>query len=75
MECAIKCDCDFVVVSPVKETSTHPDATVLGWEKFRMLSEKATMPVYALGGMSNADLLIAKEYGAQGISAISEFWM
>ena len=75
VECAIKCDCDFVVVSPVKETSTHPDATVLGWEKFRMLSEKATMPVYALGGMSNADLLIAKEYGAQGISAISEFWM
>ena len=74
LEYAKKCDCDFIVVSPVKETSTHPGTEAIGWEKFRNLSEQAKMPVYALGGMSNADLMIAKQHGGQGISAISEFW-
>jgi 8-oxo-dGTP diphosphatase len=32
------------------------------------------MPVYALGGVSESDLVDAWNYGAQGIAAISAFW-
>jgi len=65
---------DFCVLSPVNSTLSHPDSPPLGWEKFKQLSQQAAMPVYALGGMSGNDLLLAKEHGAQGISAIGAFW-
>jgi 8-oxo-dGTP diphosphatase len=65
---------DFVVVSPVQETRSHPGAAVLGFDGLRMLTELATVPVYALGGMDEADLDKAFQHGAQGIAAISGFW-
>jgi 8-oxo-dGTP diphosphatase len=65
---------DFVVVSPVRETRTHPDAVVLGFDGLRLLTELATVPVYALGGMGEADLDKAFRHGAQGIAAISGLW-
>ncbi len=46
----------------------------MGWDKFRSLVDNATIPVYALGGMTESDLVIALEKGAQGIAAISEWW-
>lgn len=65
---------DFCILSPVNKTASHPDTQPLGWKKFRRLTENATIPIYALGGMVAADLVLAKENGAQGISAIGEFW-
>ena len=65
---------DFIVVSPVQQTRSHPDAVVLGFDGLRILTELATMPVYALGGMSEADLDKAFLHGAQGIAAISGLW-
>lgn len=65
---------DFCVLSPVNNTLSHPDSAPLGWEKFKQLTEQAAIPVYALGGMSENDLVLAKEYGGQGISAIGTFW-
>ena len=64
----------FIVVSPVNETLSHPDTVPIGWNNFRKLSRKATMPVYALGGMKVELLGKAKTHGAQGIAAIGEFW-
>lgn len=65
---------DFVVISPVKPTSSHPDATPLGWEQFYSLVQQSTVPVYALGGMEVADRETALQNGAQGIAAIRAFW-
>ena len=65
---------DFVVASPVKATLSHPDAPAIGWEGFQLLTEHAVIPVYALGGMSEADLQDAWKYGGQGIAAIRGLW-
>jgi len=65
---------DFVAVSPVQETRSHPGAVVLGFDGLRALTELATVPVYSLGGMGEADLDAAFQYGAQGIAAIGGIW-
>ena len=62
-----------VLLGAVKPTSTHPEADGLGWEGFAKLSEQACIPVYALGGLNEGDLAIAKLNGAQGIAGISLF--
>ena len=65
---------DFITISPVNHTNSHPDAKPLGWNHFEQLSSLAQMPVYALGGMNIENMDIAKQSGAQGIAAISAFW-
>ena len=65
---------DFIVVSPVLPTSSHPEARVLDWEGLNELCEHATMPVYALGGMTPQHISKAWRHGAQGIAAISAIW-
>ena len=65
---------DFIVVSPVQHTASHPEQKPLGWEQFKDLVESAEMPVYALGGMTANDINQAQNYGAQGISAIRSLW-
>lgn len=65
---------DFITLSPVKATSSHPGEPVLGWEAFAELVAEATVPVYALGGLGEADLAKARGQGAQGIAAISAWW-
>jgi len=71
---ACELDLDFVVLSPVQATATHPDAPPLGWERFRELTELSTIPVYALGGVSRADMQQAWWQGGQGVSAIRALW-
>jgi 8-oxo-dGTP diphosphatase len=65
---------DFVVIGPVAETSSHPQAQVLGWRGLQGLTERATVPVYGLGGMGLADVATAWDYGCQGIASISALW-
>ena len=64
---------DFVVVSPVLPTTSHPGAATLGWAGLRTLTEHATVPVYALGGMRPEHLDPAYQHGAQGI-AVRGVW-
>lgn len=66
--------CDFAVLSPVAATRSHPDAAPLGWEGFGNLVRDAVVPVYALGGMGQADLASAWQHGAQGVAGIRGFW-
>ena len=65
---------DFALLSPVLPTRSHPDAEPLGWQRFRAWVDEATLPVYALGGMSPALLDTAFAHGAQGIAAIRGLW-
>jgi 8-oxo-dGTP diphosphatase len=65
---------DYALLSPVQATVSHPDAEPLGWRRFADLVDAATLPVYALGGLTAADLDIAREHGAQGVAAIRGFW-
>jgi len=71
---AIDLKVDFVVVSPVLETKSHPAATVLDWNGLGALVNQSNIPIFALGGMKKALLKKAKQYGAVGIAGISEFW-
>jgi len=65
---------NFMVLSPVLKTASHPLALPLTWHQFSDFCQLATVPVYALGGMKVEHLAKAKRYGAQGISAIRSFW-
>lgn len=65
---------DFAVLSPVKNTPSHPDAEPLGWKKFSKIVSNSNIPVYALGGMKPGDLQDAWNYGAQGIAMLSGVW-
>lgn len=71
---AEKIGVNYICLSPVKATNSHPDQEGMGWDRFRSLVDNATIPVYALGGMTEADLAVSLENGAQGIAAISEWW-
>jgi 8-oxo-dGTP diphosphatase len=65
---------DYALLSPVKATASHADAAPLGWGRFAELVDKATLPVYALGGLAASDLDVARNHGAQGVAAIRGFW-
>ena len=75
LKTAEKLGLDFVVLSPVKRTSSHPEAPTLGWEQFEQLSDLVSVPVYALGGLNKGDLEEAWSRGAQGVASISGFWL
>lgn len=62
---------DFVLLSPVQATQSHPDAAILGWAGFTELVSACNIPVYALGGLCANDLAQAQAAGAQGVAAIS----
>ncbi|MEX2353296.1 MAG: thiamine phosphate synthase, partial [Gammaproteobacteria bacterium] len=74
LEHAVGIGADFCVLSSVHESSSHPGADVLGWQKFRTLAESSTIPVYALGGVKPGDILEARNNGAHGLAMISGIW-
>jgi thiamine monophosphate synthase len=65
---------DFVTLSPVLPTQSHPGAAHLGWERAEELIAQAAMPVYLLGGRTTDHLETARSIGAQGIAGISGLW-
>jgi 8-oxo-dGTP diphosphatase len=71
---AARFSADFVVLSPVLPTPTHPDAAGMGWEKFAALVKNYPLPVYALGGMKPELLDTAMKHGAHGVSLLSGIW-
>ncbi|MCP1303855.1 MULTISPECIES: Nudix family hydrolase [Halomonadaceae] len=66
--------CDFVTLSPLRTTPSHPEVAPMGWHDFQQLVERAGMPVFALGGMTRFDANHARAVGAQGIASIRDFW-
>ncbi|MEZ0232167.1 MAG: Nudix family hydrolase [Methylophilaceae bacterium] len=74
LEAAARLGVDFVVLSPVMNTQSHPEVVPLGWAAFSKLIEGYTLPVYALGGLSNEDLQQAWISGAHGIAMQRSVW-
>lgn len=66
---------DFAVLGPVAATPGHPGVPALGWQRFQDLAIGANLPVYALGGMNQADLSRARQQGGRGIAAIRGLWI
>jgi 8-oxo-dGTP diphosphatase len=60
---------DFAVLGPVKD---KPPA--LGWGRFAALARGASIPVYAIGGLTRADLQDAWRAGAHGVAMIRGAW-
>lgn len=65
---------DFICLSPVLPTASHPETQPLGWNRFRELCKTIELPIYALGGLTPNDLDLAVSYGAHGIAAIRSLW-
>ncbi len=74
IEQANRIGADFVVLAPLKKTSSHPEAQPLGWARFAEWTQQAVMPVYALGGMTQVDITTSWQNGGQGIAGISSLW-
>ncbi|HEY9210024.1 MAG TPA: Nudix family hydrolase [Methylotenera sp.] len=71
---AAKLGLDYVMLSPVQPTISHPEANVLGWECFAQLIAGYSLPVFALGGMQLEDLHHARTKGAHGIALQRAIW-
>ena len=65
---AMQLGLDFVVLGPVK------DKAAIGWRRFAELAEGASLPVYAIGGLTLADLDDARRAGAHGLAMIRGAW-
>jgi 8-oxo-dGTP diphosphatase len=68
LEKAMALECDFAVLGPVK------DKAAIGWQRFREIAADASIPVYAIGGLSAADREEAWRAGAHGIAMIRGAW-
>ena len=64
----------FAVLGPLRATESHPGAPALGWDRFSLLREGVSLPIYAIGGMKPADVALARRHGAQGVAGIRAFW-
>lgn len=65
---------DFVTLSPVQPTQTHPEVESLGWAQVGELLQGFNKPAYLLGGVGPAELERAWQVGAQGVAGIRSFW-
>jgi len=68
LEQAMRLEIDFVVLGPVK------DKAAIGWRRFAEIAEGASLPVYAIGGLTPADLDAARRSGAHGLAMIRGAW-
>lgn len=65
---------DLLVIGHVGPTPSHPGREPLGWHGLEALTAATTLPAYAIGGLTPADLPAAREHGAIGIAAIRGLW-
>ena len=71
LERAMQLEFDFAVLGPVREKTA---AATLGWERFAEIVRGTTIPVYAIGGLTRADLEDAWRAGAHGVAMIRGAW-
>ncbi|MCQ4314205.1 Nudix family hydrolase [Pseudomonas stutzeri] len=65
---------DFITLSPVLRTTTHPEVPPLGWPRAAELLLGFNQPAYLLGGLGPSELEKALHAGGQGVAAIRAFW-
>ncbi|MBF0127150.1 MAG: thiamine phosphate synthase [Magnetococcales bacterium] len=61
---------DYVTLSPVFRTASHPDASPLGLERFSRMCAVVDGPVLALGGVNTDNAWSALQAGASGVALI-----
>ena len=71
-ELAENISADYISLSPINSTSSHPHIPPLGWQAASDIISKSNLPVYLLGGMTKEGLDKALNIGAQGIAGISQ---
>jgi 8-oxo-dGTP diphosphatase len=69
LERAMALGLDFAVLGPIRDKSP-----ALGWDRFRELARYSSIPVYAIGGVTRADLKEAWRAGAHGVAMIRGAW-
>jgi 8-oxo-dGTP diphosphatase len=69
LEQAMRLELDFAVLGPVKDKSP-----ALGWQRFAELARGTTIPLYAIGGLTRADMEDAWRAGAHGVAMIRGSW-
>ena len=74
IDIAEKIDVDFLVLSAVKKTLSHPNISPIGWKKFKKMANKSSTPIYALGGLGDFDYQSAIENGGIGIASQRLIW-
>ena len=68
LEHAMRLGLDFAVLGSVK------DKGAIGWRRFAEIAAWASIPVYAIGGLTPADLDQARRAGAHGVAMIRGAW-
>ena len=71
---AVQLNLDFVMLSPVLQTRSHPENQGMGWEVFAKMKQDYPLPVYALGGMQYSALRNAWQAGGHGIAMQRAVW-
>lgn len=66
---------DWVVLSPILTTTSHPGNRPLGWQVLADWVRDYPLPVFALGGLSAEDLPTARKLGAHGVALRSAAWL
>jgi thiamine-phosphate pyrophosphorylase len=64
---------DFVTLSPIFKTSSHPKANPLGTMALKKISERVNIPIYALGGVTWDRIKLCYKNGAYGVAGITMF--
>ncbi|MBF0359151.1 MAG: thiamine phosphate synthase [Magnetococcales bacterium] len=67
---AIEEGADYITLSPLFATLSHPNAKPIGLRKFASLREKIPGPVLALGGINVENTPLALKAGADGVAMI-----
>ena len=71
---ATELNLDFVMLSPVLPTRSHPEVQGMGWATFTEIKQDYPLPVYALGGMQSSELENAWQAGAHGVAMQRAVW-
>lgn len=74
LKMATELQVDFVTLSPILPTQTHPGAPTLGWNTAEGLLLEFNAPVFLLGGLTEQDTEQARRIGGQGVAGIRGFW-
>jgi 8-oxo-dGTP diphosphatase len=71
IQLANQINADIITLSPVRTTTTHPNATTLGLKQAGVLAKNSNALVYFLGGMQKNDVSLAQKNNAFGVAGIT----
>lgn len=66
---------DYIFLSPIYPTRTHPEAAPLGLKVLREICSSISIPIFALGGVDAEKEAACLDAGAAGIAGIRMFFV